>query len=62
MDSVTDVESHVIKVLAKFPLNPALEILIKIHNCVGSTNRRGRFLMKVRLFPIYNCPVILGYF
>ena len=45
MDSVTDVESHVIKVLAKFPLNPALEILIKIHNCVGSTNMHGRFLI-----------------
>ena len=39
-----------------------MQILIKINNCVGSTNKRGRFLMKVCLFPIYNCPVILGYF
>ena len=50
------------KILAKFPGNPTLEILIKIHNCVGSTNMRGRFMMKVCLFPILNCPVILGYF
>ena len=50
------------KILARFPGNPTLEILIKIHNCVGSTNMRGRFLIKVRLFPIYNCPVILEYF
>ena len=50
------------KILVRFPGNPTLEILIKIHNCVGSTNMRGRFLMKVCLFPIYNCPVILGYF
>ena len=50
------------KILARFPGNLTLEILIKIHNCVGSTNMRGRFLIKVCLFPIYNCPVILGYF
>ena len=48
--------------MARFPGNRTLEILIKIHNCVGSTNMRGRFLMKVCLFPIYNCPVILEYF
>ena len=59
-DSVSDAESHDIKILARFPGNPTLEILIKIHNCVGSTNMRGRFLMKVWPFPIHNCPVILG--
>ena len=62
LDSVSDAESHGMKILARFPGNPTLEILIKIHNCVGSTNMRGRFLMKVRLFPIHNCPVILEYF
>ena len=49
------------KILARFPGNPTLEILIKIHDCVGKTDMRGRFLMKVCLFPIYNCPVVLGY-
>ena len=50
-DSVSDAESHDIKILPRFPGNPTLEILIKIHNCVGSTNMRGRFLMKVWSFP-----------
>ena len=61
-DSVSDAESNGIKILTRFLGNPTLEILIKFHNCVGSTNMRGRFLMKVGLFPIHNCPVILGYF
>ena len=62
LDSVSDAESHGMKILARFPGNPTLEILIKIHNCVGSTNMRGRFLMKVCRFPLHNCPVILGFF
>ena len=45
--SVRDAESHGIKILTRFPGNPILEILIKICNCVGYTNMRGRFLMKV---------------
>ena len=53
---------HGMEILARFPGNPTLEIIIKIHNWVGSTNMRERFLIKVCLFPIYNCPVILGYF
>ena len=47
LDSVSDAESNGVKLLARFPGNTTLEILIKIHNCVGSTNMRGRFLMKV---------------
>ena len=58
-DSVSDAESHDIKILTGFPGNPILEILIKNCNCVGSTNMRGRFSMKVYIFTIYNCPVIL---
>ena len=52
-DSVSDTESHDIKIL---------EILIKNCNCVGSTNMCGRFSMKVYIIAIYNCPVILGFF
>ena len=61
-DSVSDAESHDIKILTRFPGKPILEILIKNRNCVGSTNMRRRFLMKVRLIAIHNCPVILGCF
>ena len=57
-----DAESHGIKILTRFPGNPILEILIKICNCVGYTNMRGRFLMKVGLIAISNCAVILGGF
>ena len=46
-DSVSDVESHDIKILTGFPGNPILEILVKIYNCVGCANMLGRFLMKV---------------
>ena len=60
--SVRDAESHGIKILTRFPGNPILEILIKICNCVGYTNMHGRFLMKVGLIAISNCPVILGCF
>ena len=61
-DSVSDVEFHDIKILTGFPGNPILEILIKNRNCVGSINMRGRFLMKVCLVAIYDCPVILRCF
>ena len=43
LDSVSDAESHDIKILTWFPGNLILEILIKIYNCVGSANIRGRF-------------------
>ena len=49
-DSVSDTESHDIKIL---------EILIKNCNCVGGTNMRGCFLMKLCLIAIFNCAVIL---
>ena len=61
-DSVGVAESHDIKILTKFPWNAILEILIKFCNCVGSANLRGLFPMKLCLFAIFNCPVILGYF
>ena len=61
-DSVSDAESHDIKILTGFPGNLILEILMKNRNCVGSTNMRGCFLMKVCLIAIYICPVILRYF
>ena len=61
-DSVRDAESHGIKILAGFPGNLILEILIKNRNCVGSTNMRRWFLMKVCLIAIYICPMILRYF
>ena len=61
-DSVKNSESNDIKVLTRFPGNPVLEILIKICNCVGSSNMRGWFLINVCLIAIYNCPVILRYF
>ena len=61
-DSVKNSESNDIKVLTRFPGNPVLEILIKICNCVGSSNMRGWFLVNVCLIAIYNCPVILRYF
>ena len=59
-NSVKNSESDDIKILTRFPRNPILEILIKNCICVGSTNMRGRFSMKVCLIAIYNSPVILG--
>ena len=56
-DSVSDAESHDIKILTGFPGNPILEILMKNRNCVGSTNMRGFFLMKVCLAAIDNSSV-----
>ena len=44
-DSVKNSESHDIHFLTWFPGNPTLELLIKICNCVGYTNMRGRFLL-----------------
>ena len=61
-DSVSDAESHDIKILTEFPGNPILEILIKNRNCVGSTNTRRCFVMKVFLIAIHNLTVILGCF
>ena len=61
-DSVSDTESHDIKILTGFPGNPILEICLKNRNCVGSTNMRRWFLMKVCLIAIYICPMILRYF
>ena len=61
-DSVSDAESHDIKILTGLPGNPILEILIKNRKCVGSTYMRRCFLMKVRLIAIYICPVVLRYF
>ena len=60
--SVIDAESYDIKILSQFPGNPSLEILIENCKCVGGTNVRGCFLIKVYLIAIYNCPMILGYF
>ena len=48
-DSVKNSESHDIKFITGLPGNSVLEILMKICNCVGYTNMRGRFLMKVGL-------------
>ena len=61
-ESVRDAESHGIKILTRFPGNPILGIFIKICNCVGYTNMRGRFLLKVGLIALFNCSVILRYF
>ena len=61
-DSVSDAESHDIKILAGFPGNLILEILIKNRNCVGSTNMRRCSLMKFCLIAIHNFTVILGCF
>ena len=61
-ESVRDAESHGIKILTRFPGNPILEILIKICNCVGYTNMRGRFPNEMGLITLSNCPVILGCF
>ena len=61
-DSVRDAESHDIKILTEFPRNPILEILIKFCNCVGGTNMRGCFPMKLCFIAMFNCPVILGCF
>ena len=61
-DSVKNSESYDIKFLTRFPGNSALEILIKILNCVDCTKMRGRIFVKVRLIPIFNNPVILGCF
>ena len=61
-DSVADAGSYDIKILTGFPGNPILEILIKNRNCVGSTNMRRCFLMKVCLIATYNSIVILRCF
>ena len=61
-DSVKNSESNDIKFLIGFPGNLVLEILIKICNCVGSSNMRGWFLINICLIAIHNCPVILRYF
>ena len=61
-DSVKNSESRDIKILTRFPGNLILKILIKICNCVGYTNMRRRFLVKVSLIALFNCPVILRYF
>ena len=61
-DSVSDAESRDIKILTGFPGNPILEILIKNRKCVGSTNMRRCFLMKVCPIAIHNLTVILGCF
>ena len=61
-DSVNDTESHDIKILTGHTGNPILEILINNRNCVGSTNTRRCFLMKVCLIAIHNLTVILGCF
>ena len=61
-DPVKNSESDDIICLARFPGNAILKILIKICNCVGYTNMRGRFLLKVGLIALFNCPVILRYF
>ena len=60
--SVKNSESHDMKILIEFPENPALEILIKNCNCVGSTYTRGCFFLRIGYFTIYNRPVILGCF
>ena len=52
--SVSDAQSHGIKILARFPGNPILEILIEIRHCVGSTNMRGKFILKVCCFPYHD--------
>ena len=46
--------------MAGFSGKPILEILIK--KIVVRTNMRSRFLIKVCLISIHNCPVILGCF
>ena len=61
-DSVRDDESRDIKSLAKFPGDQILEILIQKQNCVGSTEVRRRFLMKMCPICFNNCPVILRCF
>ena len=61
-DSVENSETHDIKFLTRFPGNPTLEFLIQNCNCVGYTNMRGRFLLKVGLIALFNCAVILRYF
>ena len=59
--SVSDPESHDLKILSQFPGNPFLKILIKNCKSVSGTNMRWCFLMKVYLIAIYERPVILGY-
>ena len=58
LDSVSDVESHDEIILTGFPEKQISEILIKIYNCVGSTNTRRWFLMKECLTVIREYPVI----
>ena len=61
-DSVRNAESHDIQILTGFPGKPILEIWMKNCNCVGSTNMRRCFLMKVCLIAIHNCTVFLRCF
>ena len=61
-DSVSDAESHDIKILTGFPGNLIIEILIKNRYCVGCTNMRRQFILKVCPIAIYNLTVILGCF
>ena len=56
--SISDAKSDGIKILTWFLVNPILETLIKIRHCVGSTYMRGRFLIKLSIVTILNCPVI----
>ena len=61
-DSISEAESHDIKILNRFPGNPILEILMKNLNCVGSINMRGCCFIKVCFIPICKCAVILRCF
>ena len=56
-ESVSDAESHDIKSLTVFPGNLILEVSMKISNCVGSSNMRRWFPMKVSLIAINDYPV-----
>ena len=60
-DSVSDAESHDIEILIGFPGNLILQILMKNLYCVGGTNMRRCFLMKVCLIAIHNLTVILKF-
>ena len=59
--SESDAKYHDIKILSLFPGNPFLKILIENCYCVGGTNMRECFLMKIYLIAIYDYPVILTY-
>ena len=51
-DSVSEAESHDIKIMTKLPGSSILEISIKIYNCVGRAKMRGRFFMEVYIIAI----------